>query len=100
MIENSKAFLVNCGLGKIIPVRTMLKKNRFFVFQIDQVGKSALHRASKKNDLDMVKLVLKYTPDINACDFFGKTPLSYAIENDNWDICLVIQSLHLGASMQ
>ena len=40
-------------------------------------------------DLQMVKIILHYHPDINACDFFGKTPLSYSIEKDNFEITLV-----------
>lgn len=34
----------------------------------------------------MVKLLLKYFPDINACDYFGKTALTYAVENNDLKI--------------
>lgn len=48
-----------------------------------------MHRASKKSNLAMIQLLLKFSPDLNSCDFYGKTPLSYAIEQDNIDIAKV-----------
>lgn len=41
----------------------------------------------------MVKLLLKFSPDVNSCDFYGKTPMTYAIEYDSVDIAKVINIL-------
>lgn len=99
MMQSSKPFLVAVNLGQDSAVKSMLNKSKFLIFQIDsvkkyfkkflQVGKTALHRAAKKSNFLMVKLLLKYRPDVNACDFYGKTAMTYAIEADNVDIAKV-----------
>jgi len=38
----------------------------------------------------MVKLLLKHSPDINACDYFGKTALTYAIEENNLKMAITL----------
>ena len=38
----------------------------------------------------MVKILLKYNPDLNACDFLGKTALTYAIEADSLTIAKLL----------
>lgn len=38
----------------------------------------------------MVKLILKYNPDINACDYFGKTALTYAVEQNSLKIAKIL----------
>ena len=85
MIPETKDFLVKVNIGELKEVKRFLEENRYLAFQIDSVGRTGLHRAARKCNVKMVKLILKYRPDINCCDFFGKSALSYAIENNDFD---------------
>ena len=82
-LKKTKKFLVAVNLGNIDAVRMMLEANRYLVYQIDSMGKSAVHRATKMANLEMLKMLMNFNPDLDACDYMGKTALSYAIESDN-----------------
>lgn len=92
-LPKSRKMLRQVNLNNIIEVKKLLDKNRYLVFQIDAVGKTALHRASVKGDLRMVKLILDYLPDVNKQDCMGFTPLTYAVKNDYFDVAKVRYSL-------
>merc|ERR1712183_999670 len=55
-IEKSIEFFVQIRLGSLINVREMLQDNRYFIYQMDSVGKTPLHRACNKNNEEIVEL--------------------------------------------
>lgn len=89
-LPKSKKVLVGVNLGDIKDVNELLLENRFLVYQIDSVGKNVLHRAVIKQDVKMVKMLIKHKPDIDACDYFGKTALTYAIKYENFEIAMLL----------
>ena len=48
---------------------------------------SLLHIVSEKNNLDLLKRLMNYKPDINIRDRLLRTPLFYAAEKSNVEIC-------------
>lgn len=48
-----------------------------------QSGKTALHWASQRNNLEMVTYLLIRGTDVSRFDEFGMTALSYAVKNNN-----------------
>lgn len=49
-------------------------------------GETALHRAAKAGDLDMVRLLLTYGARVDVTDQYGETPLHFAIRGHNPDV--------------
>lgn len=45
-----------------------------------------LNYAVNLNNVDLVKLLLGYGSNINSQDFYGRTPIHYAIQENNFDI--------------
>ena len=81
-LKGTKEFFIQVKMGNYQNVDDILAKNRYFVFQINALGKTAVHKAVTNKDHKMVRLLLKHHPDVNKRDFNGKTPLTYAIESD------------------
>eukprot|EP00828_Plagiopyla_frontata_P049300 TRINITY_DN9770_c0_g1_i1.p2 TRINITY_DN9770_c0_g1~~TRINITY_DN9770_c0_g1_i1.p2 ORF type:complete len:122 (+),score=13.24 TRINITY_DN9770_c0_g1_i1:293-658(+) len=44
----------------------------------------------QKNNLDLAKIFLKIGADVNAIDQFSKTPLYYALQNENTTIAKLL----------
>ena len=45
------------------------------------------------NDIDLINIVLKYNPNINQCDSFGKNAMLYAVINNHNDSTKIINLL-------
>lgn len=54
-----------------------------------------LHDAAEKGNIDKVRGLLRAGDEVDACDFFGRTPLSYAAMHGQLDVCRVL--LHASA---
>lgn len=89
-MEKSIQFFVHIRLSNMANLREMLHHSRFFIFQIDSIGKTPLHRACLNNDEELVKLFLRHVPDVNKRCFKGLSPLSEAINNDNISIARLL----------
>ena len=89
-MEKSKEFFVQIRLSNMSNLREMLHQSRFFIFQIDSIGKTPLHRACLNNDEELVNLFLRHVPDVNKRCFKGLSPLSEAINNDNIQIARLL----------
>ncbi len=57
-----------------------IHKNPYLVFIRNKQGQTPLHIAIKLNRLDMVKLLIEKGAEVNAKDFFDKTPLDFAVD--------------------
>ena len=45
------------------------------------------------NDIDLINIILKYNPNINQCDSFGKNAILYAVINNNNDSTKILNLL-------
>jgi hypothetical protein len=63
--------------GNIDQMNWLLEKGANVDLQ-DSNGMSAIHRAIQKDDVDRVKLLLKYNPKLNIINKYGRTLLEYA----------------------
>lgn len=56
----------------------LLKKDRRLIHATGEMEYTPLHRAVIRSSEGMVRLLLRYAPDVNARDFVGLSPLHYA----------------------
>lgn len=82
----SRQFFLAVGMKDVGLVAAFLKRDKKLLYQYDAMKRTALHRAVAREDLDMVKLLLSYFPDVEATDVFGDTPLSIALKKKNLEI--------------
>jgi len=68
--------------GRTDKVRDYLEKN-FDPSSVDPLGDPALSYAAAKGDHEILGLLLAHGADPNATNLAGKSPLHYAIENDD-----------------
>nr|AKD28028.1 ankyrin repeat domain protein [Glypta fumiferanae]AKD28030.1 ankyrin repeat domain protein [Glypta fumiferanae] len=59
---------------------------------IDNVGYTLLHHAANRDQLDIVRMLIEHGADVNAIDGNEKFPLSYAIENVNFEMIKLLVS--------
>ncbi|CDW76885.1 ankyrin repeat-containing protein [Stylonychia lemnae] len=74
----TERFLKAVKLDKIHTVWQMLQDDKFLVHQFDHLHQYGLHFAAKRNNPEMIKLLLFNKSDVNAKDINGRTPLFYA----------------------
>ncbi len=87
----SKKFIECCKLGLKAELEELLnRRNRFLVYEYDYFNMTALHWASKRNHLEIMKILLKKKSNVDAEDIWGRTPLFYAIKNRNEKATLVL----------
>ena len=61
----------------------MLRKDRFLVYEYDDVGATAIHWAAKRNKTAILRLLIQNGAKINARDMGGRTALYIASKNNN-----------------
>jgi ankyrin repeat protein len=71
--------------GDIIKINKALKSGANINFTHRDWGWTALHHASAKGHLEIVKRLLEYGADINCITSDGQTPLSISKENGYFD---------------
>ena len=85
-----KFFFQSCELGKLQNVKILLE-NGMDVNRQNELGETPLHIAISQNNVDLVKLLIKYEPDTNIPRYKDKlTVINYA------DICeneIIIQMI-------
>ena len=85
-----KFFFQSCELGKLQNVKILLE-NGLDVNRQNELGETPLHIAISQNNVDLIKLLLKYEPDTNIPRYKDKlTVINYA------DICeneIIIQMI-------
>ena len=71
-------FFQSCELGKIQNVKILLEEN-FDVNCQNELGETPLHIAIAKNDIELIKLLIKYEPETNIPTYKDNcTVLNYA----------------------
>lgn len=83
--NNSYTFLQLIKREKINLSLRLLLTNRFLIFQIDNVLQNGYHLAAKRNFHSLLYHLIYFRGDIDAVDVAGKTPLAWAVINNNID---------------
>ena len=61
----------------------MLKRERYLVYDYDNVNQTALHWAAKRNKADVINILIDYGVKINQRDLGGRTALHLASKMNN-----------------
>ena len=86
-------FFQTCELGKLNSVKILLE-NGINVNCQNDLGETPLHIAISKNDIELIKLLIKYEPNTNIkTDKEGLTVLNYAEIRNNKKILKMIEDL-------
>lgn len=85
-LKDTSPLLSSCRQGLYEIVDTLLEYNADTNLRTIKHGSTALHTAAFHNQLDIIKLLLKYNADINAEDKYGKIAFHSACQAKNWDI--------------
>ena len=96
--ENEQLFYENffqsCELGKLHNVKILLE-NGFDVNCQNELGETPLHIAIAKNDIELIKLLIKYEPDISITNYKDRfNAMNYAEICGNKDIIEIIKELY------
>ena len=87
-------FFQSCELGKLNNVKILLEKGLSVNCQND-LGETPLHIAIAKNDIELIKLLIKYEPDTSlSTDKDGFTAVNYAEILGNRNIIKMINELN------
>eukprot|EP00826_Nyctotherus_ovalis_P033922 TRINITY_DN2772_c0_g2_i2.p2 TRINITY_DN2772_c0_g2~~TRINITY_DN2772_c0_g2_i2.p2 ORF type:complete len:210 (-),score=41.72 TRINITY_DN2772_c0_g2_i2:51-680(-) len=81
--QESKEFFYKLTQGDYIGTLFMLEKNRFYVYDFDFLGRTALHIAVYKGHDKIAQLLIDNLADINAGDIAGRTPLFVASKHSS-----------------
>jgi serine/threonine protein kinase len=65
-------------LGHNNVVYTLLSHTPQIITMQDRTGRTPLHIAIEKNNIETLSLLLRHNPDINISDFKGRTPKEFA----------------------
>lgn len=84
----------SCELGKLKNVKILLEEE-FNPNSQNELGETPLHIAIAKNDIDLVKLLIKYEPDITITTYKdGLTAVNYAEICGNKKIIQMVNDLN------
>lgn len=79
----SEKFFSHVKMGDIDKVSKMLKKNKYYVYDFDNIKQTATHWAAKRNYYKIIDLLVEYGANANALDIGGRTPLYLATKENN-----------------
>ena len=87
-------FFQSCELGKIHNAKILLENN-FDVNCQNELGETPLHIAIAKNDIELIKLLIKYDPDISITNYKDKfNAMNYVEICGNKEIIELIKPLY------
>jgi len=64
----SATFIAAAKEGDLKTMQRLLEKNRFYVFDYDNLHQTALHWAAKRNNKDAIELLVEHGANVNAQD--------------------------------
>jgi ankyrin repeat protein/tetratricopeptide (TPR) repeat protein len=94
----AQGFLNLVSQGKGEKVKNLLQKHKSLVNQRDSRLSTPLHVAAQKSNIEMVKMLLENSADVNAQDDLGRTPLHRSISPFGANLHLVDLLLQHGAN--
>eukprot|EP00347_Sterkiella_histriomuscorum_P016095 403354513 len=80
---DSKRFFNAIKMEKVTQVWLMLQEDKFLVHQYDHLHQYPLHFAAKRDNIELIKLLIHYKADVNCRDLNGRTPLFFAAIMNN-----------------
>ena len=87
-------FFQSCELGSLNIVRILLE-NDLDVNSQNNLGETPLHIAVAKNDIELIKLLIKYNPKTNIATYKdGLTAVNYAEISGNKNVYKIIKELN------
>jgi ankyrin repeat protein len=89
------AFLL-CGSGEV--VEALLVREPLILKEVDPFGKTALHIAAEKGDIENLKILLDKGSDLDAVDDFLMTPLMLATKNEHTEAVEILMAKMEGAT--
>ncbi|GAB4282904.1 MAG: hypothetical protein Kow0029_28750 [Candidatus Rifleibacteriota bacterium] len=79
--------------GEIREIRQEIDRDRRLATLKDELGRTPLHLAAEKGDLDLVNILINYGADVNATDNLkGFTPMHYAALHNHCKIIAFLLS--------
>jgi ankyrin repeat protein len=78
--------------GNYDVVRFLLENEANINIQTDETNRTALIIATEDNDTDIVWLLLKYGADVDIEDCFNKKALTYAKEENRYEIIELLEN--------
>ncbi len=79
--EGASKFFNEVAQGNMMGIRMMLNKNKYLVYDFDYVGRTALHIAARRSNVEVIRELLDRLADPNASDISGRTPLYVAAKH-------------------
>lgn len=85
--EGSFYFLRAAKFGCLQTIQGMFTKyGKYFVFDFDHIGRTALHIVAANGNWDLAKILIEKGADYEASDYLKRKPLHYAIQNNHFKI--------------
>lgn len=88
--EGSAEFLNAVKKNDIKTAEQMVNRDRFIVYAVDHVKKTAAHYAAKKGYLEMLHMLKDRCADFHCVDDNHKSAFYYAVRNNNSSCVMVI----------
>lgn len=71
-------------------VNSLLQEQPRRVFSVDEKGLTPLHKAVKKGNAEIVRIILRARPNVDGADRKGRTPLMRAVRKGNLTVVQIL----------
>ncbi|KAF7661674.1 hypothetical protein LDENG_00254840, partial [Lucifuga dentata] len=85
--KNDERLLAAVEHGEVDKVASLLAKKGASAAKLDSEGKSALHVATSRGQIDCLSVILAHGADLSVTDAAGFTPLHLAVKNNHVECC-------------
>lgn len=85
-LPGTQDFFIKLSLRDEVGAMEYLKTNSQYIYQYDSMHRTALHRCSQRDDLEGIRFLLPFHPDLEWRDELGYTALDVAVGKKNWGI--------------
>lgn len=89
-LNDSFEFIEAVKYEKLKEIEKFLKKNINLLYSYDYYRQTGFHWAAKKNNINALKLMLKYGNCVNQIDINHMTPLAFSAKNNNIEMCQLL----------
>ena len=83
-------FMQACKAGNLAEASHFLQKSRWLALEFDSGGQTALHWASKRSHLDLIRILISTGAYVDARDSEGQTPLHLASRKGHVEVVKVL----------
>eukprot|EP01080_Neovahlkampfia_damariscottae_P004185 gene4185-7495_t len=83
---HSNPFIQSVISGNYQEVKEFIVEKKVDIDQVDDLSKTALHRAAFSGNLEICLLLLGYGANINIKDSMGYTPLALSVKYHHWEV--------------